>query len=192
MRLPITFTAAVVAVGLCLIGAGVAQATVSNVYWRVDLNQSTSVIAYGIGPTEADAWTDCYRLQAIARAMTAAETRKAAVAAITTSAVRWCKNPMRYATVSPDPVIPPGTATLKWTAPTQNTDGTPLTNLAGYRIHYGASPEALISVVQLANPGASSYALSNLAPGTYYFAIRSYTSVGSQSALSNVLSKTVQ
>jgi fibronectin type III domain protein len=192
MRLPITFTAAVVAVGLCLIGAGVAQATVSNVYWRVDLNQSTSVIAYGIGPTEADAWTDCYRLQAITRAMTAAETRKAAVAAITTSAVRWCKNPMRYATVSPDQGIPPGTATLKWTAPTQNTDGTSLTNLAGYRIHYGASPDALTYALQVANPGLSSYTLSNLAPGTYFFAVRAYTSDGTESKPSNVLSKVIQ
>jgi hypothetical protein len=99
-------TAKVVLVGLCLIVAGVAQSAVSNVYWRVDLHQGSYIIAYGQGSTEALAWDDCFRLQAITRAMTAAETRRNAVAAITTSAVRWCQNPKRYATVSPDPVAP--------------------------------------------------------------------------------------
>src|SRR5690606_15761687 len=37
----------------------------------------------------------------------------------------------------------PRNATLSWVAPTQNTDGTTLTNLAGYRIHYGSSPSVL-------------------------------------------------
>jgi hypothetical protein len=32
-----------------------------------------------------------------------------------------------------------GRATLSWTAPTENTDGTTLANLAGYRIRYGTS-----------------------------------------------------
>jgi len=32
-----------------------------------------------------------------------------------------------------------GTATLTWTASTTGVDGTPLTNLAGYRIYYGTS-----------------------------------------------------
>jgi hypothetical protein len=185
----------VAAVGLCLIVSGlvtsVAQATVANVYWRTDLNQGSSIIAYGIGPTEADAWSDCFRLQSITRAMTAAETRKAAVAAVTTIATRWCKNPLRFATVSPDPVIPPGTATLRWAPPTQNTDGTALTDLTGYRIHYGASPTALTSAIQIANPGSTSHTLSNLVPGTYYFSVRAYTA-GGESALSNVLSKVVQ
>ncbi len=30
-----------------------------------------------------------------------------------------------------------GTITLAWDAPTTNTDGTPLTDLAGYKIYYG-------------------------------------------------------
>jgi hypothetical protein len=84
-----------------------------------------------------------------------------------------------------------GVATLSWTTPTQNRDGTTLTNLAGYRIAYGTSPTALTQAVQVANPSAVSYTLSNLAPGTYYFALRAYTSNGTESALSNVLSKTI-
>ena len=71
-----------------------------------------------------------------------------------------------------------GGATLSWTPPTQNTDGTSLTNLAGYRIAYGTSSTALTQTVQVANPGVSSYTISNLSPGTYYFAVRAYTSSG--------------
>ena len=85
-----------------------------------------------------------------------------------------------------------GGATLSWTPPTQNTDGTTLTNLAGYRIAYGTSSTALTSTIQVANPGLSSYTLSNLAPGTYYFAVRAYTSSGTESGNSNVQTKIVQ
>jgi hypothetical protein len=86
----------------------------------------------------------------------------------------------------------PGVVSLSWTPPTRNTDGTSLTNLAGYRIHYGTSPTALISTIQLANAGTSAYTISGLAPGTYYFAVRAYSSSGTESSNSNVGSKVVQ
>jgi hypothetical protein len=85
-----------------------------------------------------------------------------------------------------------GGATLSWTPPTQNTDGTSLSNLAGYRISYGTSASAMTQTIQVANPGVSSYVLSNLSPGTYYFAVRAYTSNGTESGNSNTQSKTIQ
>jgi hypothetical protein len=85
-----------------------------------------------------------------------------------------------------------GGATLSWTPPTANTDGTSLTNLAGYRIAYGTSSSALTNTIQVANPGLSSYTLTNIAPGTYYFAVRAYTSSGTESSNSNVQVKTIQ
>jgi len=85
-----------------------------------------------------------------------------------------------------------GAASLTWTPPTQNTDGTTLTNLAGYRIVYGASASQLTQTIQLTNSGLSSYVVENLSPGTYYFAIRAYTSSGAESADSNVVAKVVQ
>ena len=85
-----------------------------------------------------------------------------------------------------------GGATLSWTPPTSNTDGTALTNLAGYRIAYGTSSSALTNTIQVANPGLSSYTLTNVAPGTYYFAVRAYTSTGTESSNSNVQVKTIQ
>jgi hypothetical protein len=85
-----------------------------------------------------------------------------------------------------------GAVTLSWTPPTQNTDGSSLTNLAGYRVLYGTSPTALTRTVQLANPGLSSYVVENLALGTWYFSLRSYSTTGAESSASNVASATVR
>jgi hypothetical protein len=84
-----------------------------------------------------------------------------------------------------------GNATISWTPPTQNSDGTALTNLAGYRIDYGTSSGALNQSVQVTNPGATSYTLASLASGTWYFAVQAYTNSGVQSVLSTVVSKAV-
>jgi hypothetical protein len=93
-------------------------------------------------------------------------------------------------TVSPAPA-PSGSAALSWTPPTQNTDGSPLTNLAGYVIYYGNSPIALDNRIQLSNPGLTAYTVSSLASGTYYFAITAYSDSGAESALSNIATKSI-
>ena len=85
-----------------------------------------------------------------------------------------------------------GNASLSWTPPTQNTDGSALTNLAGYRIYYGTSANSMTQVVQVANAGMTSYVLENLSPATYYFSLKAYNSGGAESAQSNVVSKSVQ
>jgi hypothetical protein len=85
-----------------------------------------------------------------------------------------------------------GAATLSWTPPTQNTDGSSLTNLTGYRILYGLSATALTQTIQIANPGMTTHMIENLSPGTYYFAVRAYTSNGGESDNSNVVSNVVQ
>jgi hypothetical protein len=85
-----------------------------------------------------------------------------------------------------------GTATVNWTPPTDNTNGAALTNLAGYQIHYGTSSNTLTQTVQVSNAGLSSYTLTNLSAGTWYFGVTAYTSSGVQSAMSNVASKTIQ
>jgi hypothetical protein len=84
-----------------------------------------------------------------------------------------------------------GSATLSWQPPTQNEDGTQLTNLGGYRISYGSSPSNLTQHVELANPGLSSYVVTGLGSGTWHFALRAYTTSGTESGLSNTASKTI-
>jgi hypothetical protein len=81
-----------------------------------------------------------------------------------------------------------GTATLDWTPPTQNSDGTTLTDLAGYTVYYGTSPGSLTQKVRITNPGLSAYTMTNLTPGTWYFAVTSTSSTGTESALSGVVS----
>lgn len=84
-----------------------------------------------------------------------------------------------------------GSATLNWTQVMQNTDGTALTNLAGYRIRYGTAANALNQQIQIANASVSSYVITGLTSGTYYFAVRAYNSAGVESPLSNVGSKII-
>jgi hypothetical protein len=85
-----------------------------------------------------------------------------------------------------------GSATLSWTPPTRNKDGSALTNLTGYRIHYGTSASNLTQTIQVANPGLTSYVLSNLSSATWYFGVTAYTNAGTESALSNIGTKTIQ
>jgi hypothetical protein len=82
-------------------------------------------------------------------------------------------------------------ATLSWSPPTENTNGSALTNLAGYWINYGTSADSLSEKVQIDNPGIVTYVLSNLSPGTWYFSITAYSAANAQSAPSAVASYTV-
>jgi hypothetical protein len=84
-----------------------------------------------------------------------------------------------------------GSATLTWQAPTQNTDGTSLANLAGYFIVYGKSADALTQTVDLKNPSLTTYVVEPLSSGTWYFAVKAYTSNGAESEKSNVATKTI-
>jgi hypothetical protein len=93
-------------------------------------------------------------------------------------------------------VAPPQSATasvnLQWQPPTENTDSSALTNLAGYHVYYGTSPQALNASVTVANPGIASYVVENLTPGTWYFAVAGYNSSGVEGELSNVASSVAQ
>jgi hypothetical protein len=84
-----------------------------------------------------------------------------------------------------------GSATLSWTPPTTNTDGSPLTNLAAYRVHWGTTSGTYTSSVRIDNPGLASYVVEGLAPGTYYFVVTALSSTGAESQFSNVASKTI-
>jgi len=84
-----------------------------------------------------------------------------------------------------------GSAKLSWQPPTENTDGSPLTNLAGYVVRYGTAPDNLSVVLRLANPGLTSYVVSELVPATWYFHVAAYNAAGVESAPSATASKTI-
>jgi hypothetical protein len=85
-----------------------------------------------------------------------------------------------------------GTATISWMVPTTNTDGSQLSNLAGYKIDYGNRADSLTQTVTDTDPSATSYTIQGLGSGTWYFAVSDFTSSGGASALSTVVSKTIQ
>ena len=84
-----------------------------------------------------------------------------------------------------------GNAVVNWVPPTQNTNGTPLTDLAGIKIYYGTSTSNLNQMVQVAGTGATATTIPNLASGVWYFGGVSYTTSGTQSAMSSVVSTTI-
>lgn len=84
-----------------------------------------------------------------------------------------------------------GTATLSWTPPTENSDGSALTDLAGYQVHYGQSQSNLNQTVSLNNASLSTFVVENLSSGTWYFALVAVNSHGTTSVFSGVASKTI-
>jgi hypothetical protein len=71
--------------------------------------------------------------------------------------------------------------TLSWDSPTLRADGSPLEDLAGFRILYGTSSQALGTTIELDNPGLSGYVVDGLRPGTWYFAMTVVDHSGVQS-----------
>jgi hypothetical protein len=84
-----------------------------------------------------------------------------------------------------------GTATVSWTPPTTNTDGSALTDLAGYRIVYGTSADQLNQSAPVTNPGLSSYTIEGLTNGTWYFGVIVVNAAGIESEISNVATKII-
>lgn len=85
----------------------------------------------------------------------------------------------------------PGTVTLSWVAPTQNSDGSPLRDLAGYKIYYRKSSENYRQEIRIENPGITTYIVQNLSPGVYYFSATAINSSDLESSFSEEITKTV-
>ena len=84
-----------------------------------------------------------------------------------------------------------GSVKLSWLAPTENTDGSPATELAGYRIYYGTNPNDMTESINVVGATSTSYVVDGLATGTYYFTVMAYNSAGFNSGLSNTADQTI-
>jgi hypothetical protein len=96
------------------------------------------------------------------------------------------------ATGSPTPGPGPGatgSATLIWTAPSTNTDGTSV-SLASFNVYSGTSP-ATLAYAATAAGNTTSYTVTGLPAGTYYFAVTAVSTTGAESAMSSTGSKTI-
>jgi hypothetical protein len=95
--------------------------------------------------------------------------------------------------ISVQPATPsvPGTASLSWARPIVNTNGTPLTNLAGYVIRYGTSTTALNNKMSVASASATGVEITNLSPGNWHFAVIAINTANVESQFSAIVGKTI-
>ncbi|WP_161974451.1 fibronectin type III domain-containing protein [Piscinibacter terrae] len=92
----------------------------------------------------------------------------------------------------PTPAPTTGSITLSWTAPTTNSDGSAISDLAGYRVYYGTASGFYTDNVTIDNPSTLTATISNLPADTYYVIVRAFNSVNSESLASVEVSKTIK
>jgi hypothetical protein len=94
---------------------------------------------------------------------------------------------------SPPSPPPPtaGSATLTWSAPTQDAAGAQLRDLAGFRVYYSRTLGSYGTPRTISNPGVTSFTIDNLSAGTWYFVVTAYDTSGNESVYSNTASKTI-
>jgi hypothetical protein len=85
-------------------------------------------------------------------------------------------------------------ARLTWTAPVENTDNSPLTDLAGFKVRYcvsvGPCPGGVYTTtVDVGN--VSTHTLTSLASGTYRFVVAAYDTAGNDGPNSAEVSKVI-
>jgi len=90
-----------------------------------------------------------------------------------------------------DPAVSLGSVTLNWRAPTQNEDGTTLTDLDGYKIYWGTTSGSYPNSVTINDKDATTYVVDNLTPGTYEFVATSFNTSGVESRYSAPATKVV-
>jgi hypothetical protein len=82
------------------------------------------------------------------------------------------------------------TTVLYWVAPRTNTDGTPLTDLAGYNVYKGTSPTTMLKQASV-GPNAGIYIDSTVTSGLWYYYVTAVNSFGIESAPSAPVSKSI-
>jgi hypothetical protein len=85
----------------------------------------------------------------------------------------------------PAPAPLPFAVTLSWRAPQTRVDGSPLRNLAGYRVRYGTSPGVYSTVLDVKPGAVTELTVSLLAPGQYWFVVTAVDANGLESGYSN-------
>ncbi|MCG8489422.1 MAG: fibronectin type III domain-containing protein [Chromatiales bacterium] len=93
------------------------------------------------------------------------------------------------------PVNPPDNQAqqLSWIAPSTRTDGSflDLSELAGFKIYSGPSSNNLELIADIEDGHSTSYDLSDMTPGNYFFGIVAYDTDGLNSPISDRIEKTI-
>ena len=152
----------------------------SSAVSAADTDAATALVTPNIGTIDRSQSADS---SASASSVTTAASNTAPATATTTP-------PSSTKTTTPIKTIN-GVATLDWQPPTQNSDGTILTNLAGYTVYYGTDRNNLSQSVKVSNPGLASYTVTGLTSGTWYFAVTSYSADGVESTRTTTVATTI-
>ena len=80
--------------------------------------------------------------------------------------------------------------TIRWQAPTQNVDGSPLTDLAGFVVYWVTQSRNYTGSYTINSPGITRWDVT-VSPGSYYFALTAVDSDGNESRYSNQVLKTI-
>jgi hypothetical protein len=76
--------------------------------------------------------------------------------------------------------------------PTENEDGSYLTDLAGYWVYWGNNPGTFTNWMRIDNPGLTTIVIEDLVPGSWEFAMTSFNAAGVESSLSNAVTRFVE
>jgi len=82
--------------------------------------------------------------------------------------------------------------TLAWTVPTHNKNGTPLTDLAGFKIYYGMTVDDYPYFDTINDPRVETHTVDNLAPGEWFFAVTAVDASLHESRFSDLVSTIIE
>lgn len=88
---------------------------------------------------------------------------------------------------------------LTWDAPTTNEDGTPLTDLAGYKIYWGGVSRGINTAPPTGYPATNvrdvgnvvTYTMTGFTDGDWWFSVTAYDTSGNESRYSNEVKKSI-
>jgi hypothetical protein len=83
-----------------------------------------------------------------------------------------------------------GVVSLAWQPPGENEDGSPLTDLSGYRIYYGSFSRSYNDTITVNDAAATQWEMQ-LSSGEYYIAMTAFDTAGNESAYSNEIVRSV-
>ncbi len=83
-----------------------------------------------------------------------------------------------------------GQVTISWVAPTENVDGSPLTDLDSFRIYYGPDTRSYTNSIDVLSPSATSYSF-DATSGDYYVTMTALDGQGNESAYANEIVRSV-
>jgi hypothetical protein len=84
-----------------------------------------------------------------------------------------------------------GSASLRWELPPSKMDGSPLDDLAGYRILYGRSSDDLDKSVLIDDPAVTFFEVTGLQSGIWYFTVVAVNAGGLEGPPTTIATKSI-